>query len=262
MKTLLTKDPMPELAHLRANQLLQALEKVLINEGATEIHDFRVAFKRWRALVRVIRKKTGLPWKQSLEPLRIYYKECGRKRDLEIALSMVQKNRHRSPGLEGFLEAGILANTRETKAKGLKDIPVILKEYLSKLKTTMGDPESGMGISDLRKAEDKRRRQAARELQKDPIPWHQIRKELKDLFYLKELRKGSSRVSRKLSRILDILGDMQDHQSLLNWIKDYETRVEPSDENLSRIKKKAMADIHKEMRKLKPELARFLYPGK
>src|SRR6187399_658300 len=191
------------------------------------VHDLRVAVKKLRSYLRLKEELTKDEWKESFLKISALFKSFGRLRDYDMSLTLIRKlERKESPSFIFFKE--YLSVNRSLTRKWAKQDALKFNEqepdgFNKQFNSLQGSNEEVCEkIIQLSALKIKKVKSLAKHFQKNA---HEIRKQLKDLYYwLKICPKGLAEgfINMKvLDRILTYLGNWQDHVILKKKIKQY-----------------------------------------
>ena len=191
------------------------------------VHDLRVAVKKMRSYLRLKQQFTGEEWKESLAKISALFKSFGRLRDYDMSLTLIRKlERKEFLSLIFFKE--YLSVNRSLTRKWAKHDAIKFNEHEADIFTEQfkliagSSAEVSEMIIQLSALKIKKVKILAKHFHKNA---HEIRKQLKDLYYwLKICPKGVAEEfinMRILDRILTYLGNWQDHVILKKKIKQY-----------------------------------------
>ncbi len=191
------------------------------------VHDLRVAVKKMRSYLRLKEELTGDKWKDSFLKISDLFKSFGRLRDYDVSLSLIRKL-ERSEFLSFIFFKEYLSVNRSLTRKWAKQDALIFNDQeqdafnqqFNSLQDS--DEEVYEKIIQLSALKIKKVKSLSKHFQKNA---HEIRKQLKDLYYwLKICPKGLAEgfINIKiLDRLLTYLGNWQDHVILKKKIKQY-----------------------------------------
>lgn len=180
------------------------------------VHDLRVAVKKLRSYLLLQENITGTAWKSSFTPVDIFFKTLGKYRDVEISQLLLKKQSPKGAHMEQikeYLEAQLVFTRRWVKNAACdfkKETIKNLHRLLHPL-TFFTDEEIfflirqyGMEILN----------QTASRSHHFPEEAHEIRKQLKDLYYWLRMIPAAMQPGmiqrKKLEQLLDELGSWQD----------------------------------------------------
>ena len=191
------------------------------------VHDLRVAVKKLRSYLRLKQHLTGQDWKGSFSTITALFKSFGRLRDYDMSLTLMRKS-ERKELLSFIFFKEYLSVNRSLTRKWAKQNAIKFNEHEPEnfnehFKLITGsNSEISEKIIQLSALKIKKVKNLAKHFHKNA---HEIRKQLKDLYYWlkicpKEL--AESFVNMKvLDRVLNYLGSFQDHFILKKKIKQY-----------------------------------------
>jgi len=191
------------------------------------VHDLRVAVKKMRSYLRLKEELTKDEWKESFSKISALFKSFGKLRDYDMSLTLIRKL-ERKEFLSFIYFKEYLSVNRSLTRKWVKQDslkfneqePDVFNEQFDFLPAT--HEEVCEKIIQLSALKIKKVKNLTKHFQKNA---HEIRKQLKDLYYwLKICPKGLAEgfINMKvLDRILTYLGNWQDHVILKKKIKQY-----------------------------------------
>src|SRR6186713_1801369 len=210
-------------------------EKIFINNlmlsrkrpTKISVHDLRVAVKKMRSYLRLKQQFTKEEWKESFLKVSALFKSFGRLRDYDMSLTLIRKlERKELLSFISFKE--YLSVNRSLTRKWAKQDALKFNEQEPGVFNQQFDflPDSKEEVCEkiiqLSAFKIKKVKNLAKHFPKNA---HEIRKQLKDLYYwLKICPKGVAEgfINMKvLDRILAYLGNWQDHVILKKKIKQY-----------------------------------------
>ena len=191
------------------------------------VHDLRVAVKKMRSYLRLKEELTGVEWKGSFLKTSALFKSFGRLRDYDMSLTLIRKLERKEflsfIFFKEYLSVNRSLSRKWAKQDALKfneQEPHIFNQQFDLL--PIGKEEICEKIIQLSALKIKKVKSLSKHFQKNA---HEIRKQLKDLYYwLKICPKGVAEGfinMRILDRILTYLGNWQDHVILKKKIKQY-----------------------------------------
>ena len=191
------------------------------------VHDLRVGVKKKRSYLRLKQQFTGEEWKESFSKISVLFKSLGRLRDYDMSLTLIRKL-ERKELLSFIFFKEYLSVNRALTRKWAKQEAVKFNEYepdvfTEQIKLLAGsNTETSERIIQLSALKIKKVKTLAKHFHKNA---HEIRKQLKDVYYwLKICPKAlaESFINIKvLDRVLNYLGNFQDHFILKKKIKQY-----------------------------------------
>jgi CHAD domain-containing protein len=191
------------------------------------IHDLRVAVKKMRSYLRLKQQFTGEEWKGPFSKISALFKSFGRLRDYDMSLTLIRKF-ERKEFLSFVFFKEYLSVNRSLTRKWAKQAAIRFNEhepdiFTEQFKLIAGsNAEISERIIQLSTLKIKKVKSLAKHFHKNA---HEIRKQLKDLYYwLKICPKGlaeSFTNMKVLDRTLNYLGSFQDHFILKKKIKQY-----------------------------------------
>jgi CHAD domain-containing protein len=191
------------------------------------VHDLRVAVKKMRSYLRLKEELTGVEWKGSFLKISALFKSFGRLRDYDMSLTLIRKLERKGSMSFIFFKEYLSVNRSLTRKWAKQDAlkfnehePDVFNEQFDFLPGT--NQEICEKVIQLSALKIKKVKNLTKHFQKNA---HEIRKQLKDLYYwLKICPKGVAEEfinMRILDRILTYLGNWQDHVILKKKIKQY-----------------------------------------
>ena len=191
------------------------------------VHDLRVAVKKMRSYLRLKEELTKDEWKESFSKIMALFKSFGRLRDYDMSLNLLRKL-ERKEFLSFIYFKEYLSVNRSLTRKWVKQDALKFNEQEPDIFNKQFDLLPGTNqevcekIIQLSALKIKKVKNLTKHFQKNA---HEIRKQLKDLYYwLKICPKGLAEgfINMKvLDRILTYLGNWQDHVILKKKIKQY-----------------------------------------
>ena len=191
------------------------------------VHDLRVAVKKMRSYLRVKKELTGVEWKGSFSKISALFKSFGRLRDYDMSLTLIRKLERKEFLSFIFFKEYLSVNRSLTRKWAKQDAlkfndqePDVFNQQFGLL--PIGKEEVCEKIIQLSALKIKKVKNLAKHFQKNA---HEIRKQLKDLYYWlkicpKDIAEGFISM-RVLDRTLTYLGNWQDHVILKKKIKQY-----------------------------------------
>ena len=191
------------------------------------VHDLRVAIKKMRSYLRLKKELIKDEWKESFSKKSVLFKSFGRLRDYDMSLTLIRKL-ERKELLSFILFKEYLSVNRSLTRKWAKQDALKFNEkepdvFNQQFNSLQGSKEEVCEkIIQLSALKIKKVKTLAKHFQKNA---HEIRKQLKDLYYWlkicpKDLAEDFMNM-RTLDRILTYLGNWQDHVILKKKIKQY-----------------------------------------
>jgi CHAD domain-containing protein len=191
------------------------------------VHDLRVAVKKMRSYLRLKQQFTGEEWKESFSKISALFKSFGRLRDYDMSLTLIRKL-ERKEHLSFIFFKEYLSVNRSLTRKWAKQNAISFEEhepenFNERFELLIGTNEEVCEkIVQLSALKIKKVRSQAKHFHKNA---HEIRKQLKDVYYwLKICPKvlAESFINMKvLDRVLNYLGNFQDHFILKKKIRQY-----------------------------------------
>lgn len=191
------------------------------------VHDLRVSVKKKRSYLRLKEHLTGEEWKESFSNITTLFKSFGRLRDYDMSLTLIRKF-ERKELLSFIFFKEYLSVNRSLTRKWAKQDAIKFNEqepdvFIEQFKLLAGsNAEISERIIQLSSLKIKKVKTLAKHFHKNA---HEIRKQLKDVYYwLKICPKvlAESFINMKaLDRVLNYLGNFQDHFILKKKIKQY-----------------------------------------
>ena len=219
------------------------------------VHDLRVAVKKLRSYLRLKQHLTGEDWKGSFSTIATLFKSFGRLRDYDMSLTLIRKL-ERKEFLSFIFFKEYLSVNRSLTRKWAKQNAIKFNEhepenFNEQFKLITGsNSEISEKIIQLSVLKIKKVKNLAKHFHKNA---HEIRKQLKDLYYwLKICPKevAESFVNMKvLDRVLNYLGSFQDHFILTKKIKQYMIDLPKNNEE-----KMLLRDLEKKLTLMQSEL--------
>jgi len=202
---------------------------ILSRKRATKIsvHDLRVGVKKKRSYLRLKQQFTCEEWKESFSKIATLFKSFGRLRDYDMSLTLIRKFERKELLSFIFFKEYLSVNRSLTRKWAKQDAikfnepePDIFSEQFKLITGT--NTEISERIIQLSTLKIKKVKNLAKHFHKNA---HEIRKQLKDVYYwLKICPKvlAESFINMKvLDRVLNYLGNFQDHFILKKKIKQY-----------------------------------------
>ena len=191
------------------------------------VHDLRVAIKKMRSYLRLKKDLIKDEWKESFSKKSVLFKSFGRLRDYDMSLTLIRKL-ERKELLSFILFKEYLSVNRSLTRKWAKQDALKFNEkepdvFNQQFNSLQGSKEEVCEkIIQLSVLKIKKVKTLAKHFQKNA---HEIRKQLKDLYYWlkicpKDIAEGFISM-RVLDRTLTYLGNWQDHVILNQKIKQY-----------------------------------------
>ena len=191
------------------------------------VHDLRVSVKKMRSYLRLKQQFTGEEWKESFSKTSVLFKSFGRLRDYDMSLTLIRKFERKQFSSFIFFKEYLSVNRSLTR-KWAKQNAIRFTEqepdgFTEQFKLLAGsNAEISERIIHLSALKIKKVKNLAKHFHKNA---HEIRKQLKDVYYwLKICQKGlaESFINMKvLDLTLNYLGSFQDHFILKKKIKQY-----------------------------------------
>ena len=219
------------------------------------VHDLRVAVKKLRSYLRLKQHLIGEDWKGSFSTITALFKSFGRLRDYDMSLTLIRKS-ERKEVLSFIFFKEYLAANRSLTRKWAKQNAIKFNEhepenFNEQFKLITGsNSEISEKVIQLSVLKIKKVKKLAKHFHKNA---HEIRKQLKDLYYwLKICPKevAESFVNMKvLDRVLNYLGSFQDHFILKKKIKQYLIDLPKNNEE-----KMLLKDLEKKLTAMQSDL--------
>ncbi len=202
--------------------LLGRAEAGLFGDRPQALHDFRVALRRLRVLLRLFRKPLAVSGSVRLEGrLRALSKSLGSARDAEIVVALLQRNGMRDA--EAVLEqhraslgrhrSGAVRRLRGAAYRRLKsDVRRLLS---SEFPSAFAGSAVRTGARALKKALARVRERSRLSVKHAPRELHLLRIACRRARYAAEffsprLGRATARLGRRLKAVQDVLGDIHD----------------------------------------------------
>ena len=212
------------------------------------VHDLRVAIKKMRSYLRLKKELIKDEWKESFSKISALFKSFGRLRDYDMSLTLIRKL-ERKELLSFILFKEYLSVNRSLTRKWAKQDALKFNErepdvFNQQFDSLQGSKEEVCEkIIQLSALKIKKVKTLAKHFQKNA---HEIRKQLKDLYYWlkicpKDIAEDFMNM-RTLDRILTYLGNWQDHVILKKKIKQYKQDLPKRNEE-----KVMLKDIEKKL---------------
>ncbi|HMK16788.1 MAG TPA: CHAD domain-containing protein [Chitinophagaceae bacterium] len=206
------------------------------------VHDLRVSIKKMKSYLRLKEELTKDEWKESFLKISTVFKSFGRLRDYDMSLTLIRKlERKELLSFISFKE--YLSVNRSLTRKWAKQDAFKFNEQEPDVFNQQFDflPNSKEEVCEriiqLSALKIKKVKNLAKHFQKNA---HEIRKQLKDLYYwLKICPKGVAEGfinMRVLDRVLTYLGNWQDHVILKKKIKQYKQDLPKRNEEKAMLK--------------------------
>jgi CHAD domain-containing protein len=196
------------------------------------VHDIRVAIKKMRSYLRLKEELAGEKWKEEFSEILILFKSFGRLRDIEMSISLIRKEEKRLNISFTNFKKYLIVN-RSLVRKWVKQDAVTFNEqqidgFAKGFNPSYSTEELIEKIIRISESKIKKAKQLSRHFQKRA---HNIRKELKDVFYWLSICPADMAINvinlKSLDKILDQLGKWQDHFILVKktnrYLKDFVT---------------------------------------
>lgn len=221
------------------------------------VHDLRVAIKQMRCYLRLKKKLDGEKWKKKFSSTSALFRSVGKFRDFDVSLTLTRNFEYKNPPPNISFRHFLSANRNFARRLARQDAinfkesePEIFSNQFNII--TRISTEKDVYEKILNTAMDKIRKVKILDNQFQHNA-HKIRKLLKDVFYLLKIlpaEKPQNIINlQKLDKVLNLLGNYQDHFTLKEKIKDFTkeniTKNEES-EALKRIDKK-LASVQKNL---------------
>ena len=191
------------------------------------VHDLRVSVKKMRSYLRLKQQFTGEEWKESFSKTSVLFKSFGRLRDYDMSLTLIRKFERKQFSSFIFFKEYLSVNRSLTR-KWAKQNAIRFTEqepdgFTEQFKLLAGsNAEISERIIHLSALKIKKVKNLAKHFHKNA---HEIRKQLKDVYYWSKIcPKGlaESFINMKvLDLTLNYLGSFQDHFILKKKIKQY-----------------------------------------
>ena len=191
------------------------------------VHDLRVAVKKMRSYLRLKQQLTREEWKESFSKISALFKSFGRLRDYDMSLTLIRRS-ERKELLSFIFFKEYLSVNRSLTRKWAKQNAINFDEHEPDVFNQQFNFLAGSNeeicekIIQLSALKIKKVKNLAKHFQKNA---HEIRKQLKDLYYWlkicpKELAEDFINM-KVLDITLNYLGNFQDHFILKKKIKQY-----------------------------------------
>ena len=191
------------------------------------VHDLRVSVKKMRSYLRLKQQFTGEEWKESFSKTSVLFKSFGRLRDYDMSLTLIRKFERKQFSSFIFFKEYLSVNRSLTR-KWAKQNAISFNEqepdvFTEQFGLIAGDNASiAERIIHLAALKIKKVKNLAKHFHKNG---HEIRKQLKDVYYWLKLCPKvlvESFINMKvLDLTLNYLGSFQDHFILKKKIKQY-----------------------------------------
>ena len=190
-------------------------------------HDLRVAVKKMRSYLRLKQQLTREEWKESFSKISALFKSFGRLRDYDMSLTLIRRS-ERKELLSFIFFKEYLSVNRSLTRKWAKQNAINFDEHEPDVFNQQFNFLAGSNeeicekIIQLSALKIKKVKNLAKHFQKNA---HEIRKQLKDLYYWlkicpKELAEDFINM-KVLDMTLNYLGNFQDHFILKKKIRQY-----------------------------------------
>ena len=221
------------------------------------VHDLRVAVKKMRSYLRLKEHLAGGDWKEPFVKIKTLFNSFGRLRDYDMSLELSRKSERKWQlsllKFKEYLSVNKKLTRRWAKQEAIKFNESGSNTFHDQFNSFDNLPgaEVAEKIFRLSSARLKRVKNLSKHFQKN---LHEIRKQLKDLFYwLKICPKEQAENFidlKKLDGLLKYLGICQDHFIFIEKIKQYKKDVPKVNEEKKMLKdlEKKIDDSQKEMR--------------
>ena len=191
------------------------------------VHDLRVAVKKKRSYLRLKQEFTGEEWKESFSKTSVLFKSFGRLRDYDMSLTLIRKFERKQFSSFIFFKEYLSVNRSLTrkwaKQNAIRFTGQEPDGFTEQFKLLAGsNAEISERIIHLSALKIKKVKTLAKHFHKNG---HEIRKQLKDVYYWLKLCPKvlvESFINMKvLDLTLNYLGSFQDHFILKKKIKQY-----------------------------------------
>ena len=205
-------------------------------------HDLRVATKKMRSYLRLKKQLTGEEWKESFLKLYALFKSFGLLSDFNTSISLVRKQERKEGVQVIFFKEYLSVNRALAKKWAKRDAKNFNEQELDifkqHLEITLTDKEIVERIIELSISKLKKAKMLSQHFEKNA---HEIRKQLKDVYYWlkicpEELAENFIDL-KALDKILDCLGDWQDHFTVRKKINRYRKDLPKKNEEKQLLKK-------------------------
>jgi len=191
------------------------------------VHDLRVSVKKMRSYLRLKQQLTGEEWKPSFSKISTLFKSFGRLRDYDMSLTLIRKFERKELASFTFFKEYLSVNRSLTRKWARQNAIRFNEEepdvYMEQFKLLPGSNEEICDrIIQLSALKIKKVKKLAKHFHKNA---HEIRKQLKDVYYWLKLCPKALAESFINLKVLDLtlnyLGNFQDHFILKKKIKQY-----------------------------------------
>lgn len=260
MEKSLAEIPLPDLLQTMTEELARLTGKLRKSVDEEVVHQVRVSIKKWKMTGRLLQKLYKIPWKRDFKSTAILFRVCGEQRNLEQGIQICKKKDLVTPGITSYFRRELIRAKQQTRmAIRQYDISDVFK-YLDRVNThfTGSLPQT----KNLQNEEDRLIEKAAKLFHQKPRPLHTIRKRLKDLLFLREFTRQAQGKQRKLNRILDLLGKIQDFLVLDELVEQGHSKGVISDKEGRKLKEKTKPIRKQLVKHSVGQLRAFLFPNK
>lgn len=223
------------------------------------IHDLRVSVKKLRAYLRLLRRLSKeIDHRLKFEETEQLFNLLGKHRDIEMGIQVLKKFEKKSQENYSFLSDHLQAALQRSyewiqPALANYDTHVMRELTLELQDDLKNSNDAEMGARVRANIEKDLARSSKHTSQLDQHP-HQVRKLFKDVLYQAEVCPRDHLPAHlpigKIKKILDRLGDWQDHEMLLKKIKHFRKDFIPS----SREEFDVLKQLEKEISEKKQQL--------
>ena len=206
------------------------------------VHDLRVSVKKMRSYLRLNEELRGKKWKESFLKISALFKSFGRLRDYDMSLTLIRKL-ERKEFLSFIFFKEYLSVNRSLTRKWAKHDAIKFNEHEANIFTEQfkliagSNAEVTERIIQRSTLKIKKIKILAKHFHKNA---HEIRKQLKDVYYWLKICPKSLAENfinmKALDKVLNYLGNFQDHFILQKKIRQYKKDLPKKNEEKEMLK--------------------------
>jgi len=238
------------------NIILQQLVLIRQLPGKKPVHDLRVAYKKWRTVLRFAEEECKPNCHPEIATVRTIFRIAGIYRDEEMSDVLLKKYSKKEkcllPSFQQYLRALKSIGRVQTKAAALTDIHSCLLSIQHNHLPVLAD-YTDAGLNDLIQTYTSRKWKECLSMQEHfNKKAHAIRKELKQVYYLLLLCQVNTLFDdgqmKQLDQILNALGNWHDHEVLHQRLRYFRKNmlVKEMEEYGQAIKLEALLKLERE----------------
>lgn len=203
--------------------LLSILKKKENSFSENDFHSIRVAIKRIQALFGLVEKSDpSFHQKKNFAPFKLIFEQAGRIRDKEVIQSILHNHPYNA-SLEKF-EFDLQHKMDLEKKQFFKLIKSSLLKKINRKRRKVSGFLGNMSHKTATKY-IKKKSNAIHDVlmnsQVDPSNLHDVRKQIKDIYYIRQMVEPKNRREARTDQIQDLLGQWHDGRVLLQELDKF-----------------------------------------